>query len=246
MKDSNHDMDLIEQYFEGTLSAQEQTEVKERSLTDAEFSKLFDREKDIVNGIRYDGLLNDLHFLKYTEEGISYDTSRNSVHVPWKIIGIAASIALTIAVYFFLPKNLSTQELFEAHYTPYPNMFEPTMRSIEETQNMRTNAFKAYDERNYTEAARLFRELLKIQEEPGILMLLGNCNLILGNYEESIQNFQLLIKNYDELDMQAKWYLGLCYLKSGDKENAKKTLTELSETEIDYALRARDLLKKFK
>jgi tetratricopeptide (TPR) repeat protein len=90
----------------------------------------------------------------------------------------------------------------------------------------------------------LFSELLIKEQEPGILLLLGNANLILGNTDDAMKNFGILSKEFDELDMQAKWYLSLCYLKRGDIDQAKKMLKELGETEISYAERARELLKK--
>ena len=44
--------------------------------------------------------------------------------------------------------------------------------------------------------------------------------------------------------MQAKWYLSLCYLKSGETEKAQAILKELGATEISYATKARELLEK--
>jgi hypothetical protein len=67
---------------------------------------------------------------------------------------------------------------------------------------------------------------------------------MLGNTQEAQENFVTLIQDFDELDLQAKWYLSLCYLKSGDRENARKLLKELGETEISYASKAKELLEK--
>ena len=108
----------------------------------------------------------------------------------------------------------------------------------------RTEAFQAYEQGEYQKAAAMFSTLLKEKEEPGVLLLLGNCNLILGNVEEAKQNFTTLNSDFDELDIQAKWFLGLCYLKSGDVEKARTMLTELGQTEISYADKAKELLEK--
>ena len=77
-----------------------------------------------------------------------------------------------------------------------------------------------------------------------MLLLLGNSNLILGNLEEAKANFITLNQDFDDLDMQAKWYLSLCYLKSGETEKAQTILKELGATEISYATKARELLEK--
>ena len=99
---------------------------------------------------------------------------------------------------------------------------------------------------DYQKAADGFKALLKEKPEPGVLLLLGNANLMLGNIEEAQNNFLTLIKNFDELDGQAKWYLGLSYLKQGQKEKAKLILQELGDPEITYSKKANELLKEVK
>ena len=108
----------------------------------------------------------------------------------------------------------------------------------------RTEAFQAYEAKNYKQAAVLFNELLAAKKESEILFLLGNTNLMLGQVTAAQENFITLINDFDDMDMQAKWYLSLCYLKSDDRENARKMLNELGETEISYASKAKELLKK--
>jgi Tfp pilus assembly protein PilF len=124
-------------------------------------------------------------------------------------------------------------------------MFEPTVRGNDNASlSPRTEAFQAYEQRDYARAVVLFNELRVTKEEAGVLLLLGNANLILGDIEAAKENFTTLNKEFDELDMQAKWYLSLCFLKSGDMKQAKAILKELGDTEISYATRARELLKK--
>ena len=74
--------------------------------------------------------------------------------------------------------------------------------------------------------------------------MLGNTNLMLGQVTEAKENFVTLINDFDDMDLQAKWYLSLCYLKSDDRENARKMLRELGQTEISYASKAKELLEK--
>jgi thioredoxin-like negative regulator of GroEL len=140
----------------------------------------------------------------------------------------------------------SPDELFQAYFAPYPNMFEATTRSNEPVDSKRSEAFQAYEQRDYKKAATLFKDLLKEKNEPGILLLLGNSNMMLGNIKEAEDNFITLNKDYDELDIQAKWFLSLCYLKTGETEKARNILNELGNTEISYATKARELLEKVK
>jgi hypothetical protein len=66
----------------------------------------------------------------------------------------------------------------------------------------------------------------------------------LNNIEKAKDNFITLSQDYDDLDLQAKWYLSLCYLKNNETEKAKEILEELGETDITYAIKARELLKE--
>jgi TolA-binding protein len=112
------------------------------------------------------------------------------------------------------------------------------------TATDRTAAFQAYEQKDYQRASVLFKDLLLEKKEPEVLLLLGNSNLMLGQVEEAEQNFITLIRDFDDLDLQAKWYLSLSYLKSGDRENARKVLEELGATDISYASKAKELLEK--
>ncbi len=161
----------------------------------------------------------------------------------WYYYAAAAVVALLIAVKVLLPAQQNTDDLFAEYFKPYPNVFEPTVRGTDMTTK-RTEAFQAYEKKNYKQAALLFNELLATKKESEILFLLGNTNLMLGQVTEAKGNFVTLINDFDDMDLQAKWYLSLCYLKSDDRENARKMLKELGESEISYASKAKELLEK--
>ena len=82
------------------------------------------------------------------------------------------------------------------------------------------------------------------KEDAEMLFLLGNANLILDHTAEAQRNFTTLIDDFDELDLQAKWYLSLSHLKTGELENARTIWRELGATENSYASRAKELLEK--
>ena len=244
MKPTEQDITLVEKYFDAELSSDELRHFNSRVEHDEDFKALVQREKIIIGAIRNQGLIDNLLYLKSIEEKIQGDQSYPiaSGIKGWYYYAAAAVVALLVAVAFLLPGNENNDELFAAYFTPYPNLVQPLMRGNESTA--RPKAFKDYEQKNYQAAAEGFKELLDTKEEPGVLLLLGNSNLMLGKSEEAQENFITLIKNYDEFDLQAKWFLSLSYLKSGDTENARKILKELGETEVSYASRAKELLEK--
>lgn len=246
MKPTENDINLVERYFDAELSAEELSHFNSRVEKDEAFKALFHREKIIIGAIRNQGLLDNLQYLKSIEEKIQGNQSHPSgfgAKKNWYYYAAAAVVAMLIAITFLLPGQQSTDELFASYFTPYPNVFEPTVRG-NDVATVRTQAFQAYERKDYQTAVLGFEALLSVKEDPGILLLLGNSNLMLGNAKEAQENFVTLINKYDDLDLQAKWFLSLSYLKSGDKENARKILEELGETEISYASKAKELLEK--
>ncbi len=245
MKPTEHDIALMERYFDSELNVEEMATFSARLQNDELFRSLVEREKIIIGAIRNQGLLDNLHYLKSVEEKIQGNHAHHSVARirTWYYYAAAAVVALLISVKVLLPGQATSDELFAEYFTPYPNVFEPTMRGTDITTK-RTEAFQAYEAKNYKQAAVLFNELLAAKKESEILFLLGNTNLMLGQVTDARDNFVTLINDFDDMDLQSKWYLSLCYLKDGDRDNARKILRELGETEISYASKAKELLEK--
>jgi tetratricopeptide (TPR) repeat protein len=235
----------MEKYFDSQMSVEEMETFSSRLQRDTIFKSLVEREKIIIGAIRNQGLLDNLHYLKSVEEKIQGNHAHPSFAriQTWYYYAAAAVVLLLVAVKVLLPSQQNSDQLFAEYFTPYQNVFEPTTRGSD-LATIRTEAFKAYEQQEYETAAKGFTELLKAQNEPEILFLLGNANLKLGQVDAARVNFIKLINDFDDLDLQAKWYLSLSYLKSDDRENARKLLRELGGTENSYASKAQELLKK--
>ena len=245
---NDYDITLVEKYFDNELTENESAEFNERLKTEDHFKQLVAREKTLIQGIRLEGLSKDLRFLKALEQNLEKEPTITS-HKTWYAIAATVSllVAVTAGLLIYNPKKTS-DELFAQYYDKaYPSSVfneSNTRGSAAESMTMRAKAFDAYDREDYAQAAQLFTELLKAKQEPDLLLLLGNANLKLGHIEQAKQNFITLISDFDELDIPGKWFLSLCYLKSGDVDNARKVLEELGEMEVSYATKAKELLKK--
>ena len=246
MNHSEQDIALVEKYFDAELDEVEVDHLTARIERDENFKSLVEQEKAIIGAIRHQGLAENLQYLQTLEANLG-DSTRVTLNTPakkWYFVAAAATIGILIIGKVLLTSfNETPDQLFQTYFTVYPNTFEPTVRG-NTAVTKRTQAFYAYDQGDYQNAAVLFRELLESNKEPGMLLLLGNANLILGNIEEAKANFTTLNKDFDEFDIQSKWYLSLCYLKNGDVERARTMLKELGDTEISYANKAKELLDK--
>lgn len=241
MKEPLHDIELIERYFDNSLSTEEISVLRERLKKDFAFQKLFDQEKLLIHTIRLEAANRDLQYLNDVERSLS--ESKGWKKEIYYYLAAAACVALLIIALLVPTTQESPQNLYTAYFEPHPNIFEPVLRS-ESGNSIRKNAFHAYEEKDFERAASLFTEILKEKQEAGVLMLLGNANLATGRTETAIRNFSDLIAAFDDLDTPAKWYLALCYLRLEDIPRASSLLKEVKESRGPYASDARELLEE--
>jgi TolA-binding protein len=240
MYTNERDMTLVERYFDVDVDDVGMQEVNSRLETDESLKALFEREQLLIQVIRYQGQHDRLEYLKKIERHMLASTPSLRV---WHYLVAAATVGILVVAIAWLSAPQDPNKLFQSYFKPYPNAFSPGVRSRHE-RTQRRQALQAYEQGDYKTAALGLKQSYNDHPEPGLLLLLGNANLTLGHVQEAEENFNTLIKNYDDLDLQAKWYLSLCYLKNGDMERAKIMLKELGETEISYASRAKELLEK--
>ena len=244
MEATDKDITLIERYFDSELNEEEMKTFSLRIEVDETFKSLVQREKVILGAIRNQGLLDNLQYLKSVEEKIQGNQVFTGRSRNWYYYAAAAVVTIMLAVTFLLPSfEESSDDLFATYFTAYPNVFEATLRGTA-TTTKRTEAFQAYESKAYKKAVVLFGELLQVHKDEEVLLLLGNSNLMLGEVQKAEENFVTLISEFDNLDIPAKWYLSLCYLKSGETEKARNLLEELAGTDNSYAPRAKELLER--
>lgn len=243
MNDSTQNIDLVERYFDNEMTEEEKVRFHDSMKSNLELRHLFDREKLLINTIRFGAAKNHLDFFKELEKSLPDVTLERKTSPAWIYYAAAASVVILLVsgIYFFRANDPTPTELYAEYFTPYPNVFEPTVRGSEKVTK-RALAFQKYEEGDYQQAAALFAALLRDEREPGMLLLLGNANLALGKTEEAKNNFNEVVKTSSENSVPAQWYLSLAYLRDGKISSAKETLTPLAETKNPYSKKAKDLL----
>lgn len=245
MKHSLHDIELIERYFDHGLSHDERAMLDAKLKDDPGFQKMFEHEKLLVNTIRFGAAQTELTFLKQKEKELS-SLERGIFGRRWFILAAAASVAIVILVVFAPSWDQSAIDLYEAYMNPYPNVFESNTRARTDV-SARSEAFRAYDQGDYERSSLLFTNLIAenaANKDAGVLMLLGNSNLMIGKTEVAHANFTDLLQNYDAYDGEAKWFLGLIHLKKGEKEEAKKYFDEVAAGEGVFSVKAAEVSGK--
>ncbi|NOQ91712.1 MAG: hypothetical protein GQ552_03235 [Flavobacteriaceae bacterium] len=216
--------DLIEKYFENSLSPKEQLIFNDLLQSDKAFKKEFVFEKDLKKVIAINQKENLKSTLQNFESKIKNDSKLFFLPKKWLV---AASIILLVGIGFWFVKNSyfpSDKKLYTQNFEPYRNVIQPIVRG-EKINTIEYKAFVAYENRECHKAINLFNSSTN-SEADYIQFYKAMCYLSLNKTTSAI-NLLLPIatsetKNDSNKDFKkiANWYLGLAYLKNNEKQKA--------------------------
>lgn len=162
----------------------------------------------------------------------------------------AAAIVLLLAAggaILFSGKNYSADEILNKFYTTYETVASSRAysQSADPDYVMAMDYYKIHD---YRKAALYFSKV--IEKEPGDMestLLQGVAHFEIADYPESKRLFTRVIDDNNNLFIEdARWYLALCYLKTGDEAKAAGQLNIIRDSEGIYSLPAKKILRKIK
>lgn len=126
-------------------------------------------------------------------------------------------------------KSYTGDELYAMNYKPYKDeTLDPTIRGNEVLSPYDT-FIKFYWDGHYQEAIAAF-DLLSpaLQINDNITFVKANALMAIGNMEEAKLLFESIIQsNKSRYVKEAKWYLGLIYLKANNRRDALKLFHEI-------------------
>lgn len=235
---------LINGYFEGSLSQDQLEEVTRLLETDSEFVSEFEFQKELQQSLKKD----ERREIKNMFSDLASENEIPETKVfrlrPWLA---AASIALLVGLgswfLFFNSPDLNTAELYAANFTPYANVIQPIERGTQ-LEDLKTQAFIAYENEEYLKALELFKELHTKQNDSYIDFYSAMVLMQLNKQEEAIPLLEGYIEKEGELKDRASWYLALAYLKLDDIASSKKQLNILVRKNGFKAENAEKLLDK--
>jgi len=225
--------DLIDRYFDSSLTPKEQLLFNDLLQNDLDFKNEFVFRKDLKKVIA----VNQQEVLKSTlgqfEEKIQQSSKFMILPKKWFV---AASIILVASLGAYSIKSIyypSNQAVFETFYQPCRNTIQPTVRG-DNPNTIEYRAFVAYEAHNYHKAINLFNSV-KNADEAYINFYKGLSYLELDKIKEAIEILLPIAKanglegksaNFND---KAAWYLALAYLKNNDKEKSKSELSLITQ-----------------
>ncbi len=166
----------------------------------------------------------------------------------FRVLGLSAAALITgiLLIWTLIPSD-NPEKLYEAYYKPMITI-SPVTRSYNSIMvKQYADAIEMYNKGNYKEASYIFDEMM--QENPTFIapyFFQGITQLELGNYERAISLLSTVTSQSKDFMKEAQWYLGLCYLKTGEKNKARTYFEILSESGGFYQDQAKELLRRLK
>ena len=239
--------ELINGYFEGSLSQDRLEEVTRLLESNPEFASEFEFQKELQNSLRKEErkeIKTMFNTLSETDKMQEKSEGKVISMRPWLA---AASIALLIGLaswlFIFNSSDLNTDALYAANFAPYDNVIHPIERG-NQLEDLKTRAFTAYENGEYPEALELFKELYEKHNDSYIDFYSAMVLMQLNQQEEAIPLLEKYIENKGELKDRASWYLSLAYLKIDNIKASKVALNELIQSGTFRTKAARELLEQ--
>ncbi len=225
----NHD--LIDRYFENSLSPKEQKLFNDLLQNNLEFNDEFLFQKDLKKVIA----IKQKEELKSTLIEIESRSQKNStlLLIPKKWM-IAASLLIVTSLGTWGVQSVyypSNEAIYADYFEASRNTVQPVVRG-ENINTIEYRAFVAYESQNYHKAINLFNSV-KNPEEAYIHFYKGLSYLAINKPEEAINLLEPLSKiNMMEgknkgFNEMARWYLALSYIKINENENAVNALNSI-------------------
>jgi len=160
---------------------------------------------------------------------------------------VAIIAIISSALYIGLRPGSSPEELYSANYSRYES--SGAVRSaISPGNSLMENAIASYSAREYDKAIMYLEQVINTgQEDMESVFMHGMANMEVKNYPVASGSFTRVIEHNDNLYLEdAEWYLGLCYMMTGNREKAIKQFADIASSGSRYGKKAARLARRIK
>lgn len=163
----------------------------------------------------------------------------------------AAAVALlaviSTAIYLELKPGASPEQLYASSYERYES--PGAVRSASGEGNiLMENAIASYSAKEYEKAITYLEQIINSdRNDMESVFMHGMANMEVKNYPVASGSFTRVIEHNDNLYLEdAEWYLGLCYMMTGNREKALSQFGSIAASESRYSRKAARLSRKLK
>lgn len=250
MTQEEKDIDQIEKYVAGDLSAEELQQFNKKLVEEQGFAEKVKEYSLLINGIDEAGKMNFTNKLSTWEDEIqAKENSSNHKVISFKKYWLYAAsfilpiIGVTLYLYFNQHVPPSDQELYSAYFSPYENIL--TSRSDADSDTLLAG-LNAYNLGLYDVAIQNFETYVKAHPTAnGTKFYLGVSYLANNQTQNAISVLSDIIDSNSTFKNTAEWYLALAYLKENQHMQAQQLLILISKnSQHEFFEKAIELLDK--
>jgi len=168
-----------------------------------------------------------------------------------RIAGYTSLVAASIIGLIFLIRSFqpfyNPDKIFSRFYEPFSAVSDVT-RSLNTVENETLkSAVDSYREGNYQVATAGFSEAILNDPASGSSrFLLGITYIAMNEFSQAIDMLDGVANQQGDYTKDARWYLGLAYLKTGNKAKASECFELLAQTSGFYRKRSERILRLLK
>jgi hypothetical protein len=227
----------IEEYLDDQLSGPEKKRFEQKLNNDPKIRKEFEFRNRVNQSVK------EIIYRETLDQAYKNANRKNKV----KKLLIQFSAAACIAVIFALALSHGANKKLPPEEKIFSSYYEPFNRSEYSSLSPEFNdGREKYFNRYYVQAAEVFSKLpdsVNIKNEKDFFY--GLTLLELGDFDGAIGKFNEVKNNTDYMFFtHAYWYSGLCYLKTNQVSQAKKTFQDIVDVKGYNYLMAQKILKK--
>jgi TolA-binding protein len=242
---SDHDMSLLEAYWDGSISPGDQAELERRLQEDPAFRS----EAEAMHT-----MLDQLHALRKAQwraktdelaKKLSPFQARRKTFPIGMAAAAAAALVLLLVAVFFMRQYLFPQENHLQRIAK--SALEMPLWSgtkMNDSNALKDQAASAYVAGEYAKAAKALRQYLQaVPDDDTAKFYLALALLAEGEAAQALPILASLQGRPGMDDAELAWYRALALLMDEQAEAGQKTLSEISDGASAYQERARKLLK---
>jgi TolA-binding protein len=192
----------------------------------------------ITGSFKQEVIKTDLQSENRKRSGLS-----RSMVTRYSSLAAAAIIAAVLLIKSLIPSD-DPQKIFSKYYEPFKAVSSVTRSAGAGESESFTRAITSYKSGEYQAAATGFSEaMLNGTESFSAGFFLGVTEIELGNYDKAIELLNGVVSQKSEFTKEATWYLGLAYIKSGNKVKASECFEVLARSPGFYSDRSEKILR---
>ena len=217
--------ELIERYFDGLLTAEEQSQFGKLKSTDSEFQEEFAVFEKAQMILELDALRELKENARKLDKEISIVPKKNSTN--WMKIAASILLIAVVGTVFFAQNSYSNEGLYEMAYTPVGDHISDLGSGKTDLES----AMQLYNKKEYKKAIEAFSAIENVEPKNQVAKFYLGQSLLLDG--QSMQGIYTLLEVSGDYQPEALWYAALGQLKENNTENCISILNQIIEEDQD-------------